>query len=233
MSDMDDKNGFLKATLLAAVVFTGVPVALSCLTSDQINYYSGNIDLIDTEKQFNTLLEANGDAVSLVLVQNYYDNAGSPVQIRTQDGLDIITSLRDAQLLNFSSYEEAYDYACQIAGDSEVVCYDVLQGLSLDNIDEIGYKRYLGREYTYQYAIVLENDQANIYDVESYRPYSDDKIQFTTVDGTTMLKDVDNVKFVGDDSVSEDSIYAYAESLVGNEEKVQKISGYSYQKTNR
>lgn len=233
MSDIDDKNGFLKATLLAAVVFTGVPVALSCLTSDQINYYSGNTDIIDTEKQFNVLLETNEDVVSLVLVQNYYDNEGSTVQIRTQDGLDIITSLRDAQLLNFSSYEEAYDYACQIAGDDEVICYDVLQGLSLDNIDEIGYKRYLGREYTYQYAIVLENDQANIYDVESYRHFGDDKIQFTTVDGVPMLKDVDNVKFVGEDSVNEDNIYTYAESLVGSEEKVQKISGYSYQKTNR
>lgn len=233
MSEIGDAKGFWKASLLVAVVFTGVPVALSCLTSDQINYYSGNTDFIDTEKQFNTLLEANGDVVSLVLVQNYYDNAGSTVQIRTQDGLDVITSLRDAQLLSFSSYEEAYDYACQIAGDSEVVCYDVLQGLSLDNIDEIGYKRYLGREYTYQYAIVLENDQANIYDVESYRHFGDDKIQFTTVDGVPMLKDVDNVKFVGEDSVNEDNIYTYAESLVGSEEKVQKISGYSYQKTNR
>ena len=231
MSDIDDKNGFLKATLLAAVVFTGVPVALSCLTSDQINYYSGNTDLIDTEKQFNTLLEANGDVVSLTLVQNYYDNTGSTVQIRTQDGLDIITSLRDAQLLNFSSYEEAYDYACQIAGDDKVICYDVLQGLSLNNIDEIGYKKYLGREYTYPYAIVLENDQANIYDVESYRRYSDDKIQFSTVDGTTMLKDVDNVKFIGEDTVSDGSIYSYAESLVGSDEKVQKISGPTYQKT--
>ena len=166
-----------------------------------------------------------------MLVQNYYDNEGSTVQIRTQDDLDIITSLRDAQLLNFSSYEEAYDYACQIAGDDKVICYDVLQGLSLDNIDEIGYKKYLGREYTYPYAIVLENDQANIYDVDSYRRYSDDKIQFTTVDGTTMLKDVDNVKFVGEDSVNEDNIYAYAESLVGSDEKVQKISGPTYQKT--
>ena len=168
-----------------------------------------------------------------MLVQNYYDNEGSTVQIRTQDGLDIITSLRDAQLLNFSSYEEAYDYACQIAGDDKVICYDVLQGLSLDNIDEIGYKRYLGREYTYQYAIVLENDQANIHDVESYRHFGDDQIQFTTVDGVPMLKDVDNVKFVGEDSVNEDNIYTYAESLVGSEEKVQKISGHAYQKTNR
>ena len=233
MSEIGDTKGFWKATLLVACGVTGGLVALSCLVSDQINYYSGNTDFIDTEKQFNTLLEANGDVVSLVLVQNYYDNAGSTVQIRTQDGLDVITSLRDAQLLNFSSYEEAYDYACQIAGDDKVICYDVLQGLSLDNIDEIGYKRYLGREYTYQYAIVLENDQANIHDVESYRHFGDDQIQFTTVDGVPMLKDVDNVKFVGEDSVNEDNIYTYAESLVGSEEKVQKISGHAYQKTNR
>lgn len=231
MSEMGDKKGFWKASFLVAFGLTGGGVALSCLVSDQINYYSGNTDFIDTEKQFNTLLEANGDVVSLTLVQNYYDNTGSTVQIRTQDDLDIITSLRDAQLLNFSSYEEAYDYACQIAGDDEVICYDVLQGLSLNNIDEIGYKKYLGREYTYPYAIVLENDQANIYDVESYRRYSDDKIQFTTVDGTTMLKDVDNVKFIGEDTVSDGSIYSYAESLVGSDEKVQKISGPTYQKT--
>ena len=231
MSEMGDKKGFWKASFLVAFGLTGGVVALSCLTSDQINYYSGNTDIIDTEKQFNVLLEANGDVVSLTLVQNYYDNTGSTVQIRTQDGLDIITSLRDAQLLNFSSYEEAYDYACQIAGDDKVICYDVLQGLSLNNIDEIGYKKYLGREYTYPYAIVLENDQANIYDVESYRRYSDDKIQFTTVDGTTMLKDVDNVKFIGEGTVSDGSIYSYSESLVGSDVKVQKISGPTYQKT--
>ena len=80
---------------------------------------------------------------------------------------------------------------------------------------------------------MLENDQANIYDVDSYRRFGDDKIQFTTVDGVPMLKDVDNVKFVGDEDTSEDNIYAYAESLVGSEEKVQKISGHAYQKTNR
>jgi len=76
-----------------------------------------------------------------------------------------------------SSYEEAYDYACQVAGAAEVVSYDSMLELNLEDIDQIGHKRYLGRNYTYQYAIVLENDYANIYDVDSYSRWSDDKIQ--------------------------------------------------------
>lgn len=53
MSEMGDKKGFWKASFLVAFGLTGGVVALSCLTSDQINYYSGNTDIIDTEKQFN------------------------------------------------------------------------------------------------------------------------------------------------------------------------------------
>ena len=59
MSEMGDKKGFWKASFLVAFGLTGGVVALSCLTSDQINYYSGNTDIIDTEKQFNVLLETN------------------------------------------------------------------------------------------------------------------------------------------------------------------------------
>ena len=225
-----DKN-FAKATLVFAVGLTAGTVALSMFVNENVMYLLGNSDKIDTEKQFNVLIEPNGDNVSLVLVQNYYDNSGSTVQILTQDGLGIITSLRDAQLLNISSYEEAYNYACQIVKDADVVSYDSLQGLDLDDINQIGYKRYLGRNYNYQYAIVLEDQQANIYEVDTYRHWEDDKIQFTTLEGDVLLKDVDNVKFVGCENVDKDSVYAYAESLVGNADNIHEISSKVYQKT--
>lgn len=225
-----DKD-FVKATIGFAGIITAGSVFLSVAVSDNSNYLLGNSDKIDTEKQFNVLIEPNGDTVSLVLVQNYYDNTGSTVQIRTQDGLDIITSLRDAQLLNVSNWEEAYDYACQIARDNQIVSYDMMQGLNLKDIDQIGYKRYLGRGYTYQYAIVLENDYANIYDVETYRRWDDNKIQFTTGDGTVLLKDVDNVKFVGYENTDLDSVYAYAETLVGDSENIHEMVSKAYHKT--
>ena len=130
-----------------------------------------------------------------------------------------------------SSYEETYDYACQVAGDAEVVSYDSMLELNLEDIDQICHKRYLGRNYTYQYAIVLENDYANIYDVDCYSRWSDDKIQFTTLDGDVLLKDVNNVKFVGCENTDEDSVYAYAETLVRSEENIREISSKVYQKT--
>lgn len=210
----------------AAIKFSvGATAGVICLTaffSDGQKFILGNVDKLDTEKKFNTLIEANGDNVSVVFVKNYYDNSGSTVQIRTQDGLEVLTSLKNAQLLDVSDYQQAYEYASKLADgdDGKVVCYDENQDLSLD-IENIGYKRHLMKSRNFNYALVLEDDDlATLYEVDSYRKWADDKIQFTTVDGAVLLKNVDMVKLLSIDNASIDSVYEYATSLVGDDDNL-------------
>lgn len=225
---------FKKAAIKLSVGATAGVICLTAFFSDEQKFIFSNIDKFDTEKKFNTLIEANGDNVSLVFVKNYYDNSGSTVQIRTQDGLEVLTSLKNAQLLDVSDYQQAYEYANRLAAgdDDKVFCYDENQDLSLD-IEKIGYKKHLLRSYNFNYAIVLEDDGlATLYEVASYRRWSDDKIQFTTVDGDVLLKSADMVKLLSIDNASMDSVYEYATSLVGDDDNLidNTIKVYKKQK---
>lgn len=225
---------FKKAAIKLSVGATAGVICLTAFFSDEQKFIFSNIDKFDTEKKFNTLVEANGDNVSLVFVKNYYDNSGSTVQIRTQDGLEVLTSLKNAQLLDVSDYQQAYEYANRLAAgdDDKVFCYDENQDLSLD-IEKIGYKKHLLRSYNFNYAIVLEDDGlATLYEVASYRRWSDDKIQFTTVDGDVLLKSADMVKLLSIDNASMDSVYEYATSLVGDDDNLidNTIKVYKKQK---
>lgn len=213
-----------------ATVGTVTIMGLTAIVSENIRLV-GNRDIFDTEKKFNTLIETNGDNISIVFVDNYYDNYGSTVQIRTRDGLEVLTSLKNAQLMDVTDYSQAYNYAYRWAEENaeNIICYDEEQDLSLD-IEDIGYKKYLRKSYTFRYAIVLEEDKAVLYEVDSYRKWTDDKIQFITTDGSVLLKSVDSVKLVSIENADLDSLYKYAASLVGGSDNILDSTIKVYQK---
>ena len=74
---------------------------------------------------------------------------------------------------------------------------------------------------------------SNIFDLSSWRDWDeDDKIQLSIKDGPVILKDMNEVKLLNTENASEDSVYNYALSLAGNEDRVfnhsDKVKVYTY-----
>lgn len=176
----------------------------------------GNKKMLDFNKNFNVVVETNGDAVSVAGIQEYSDYDGSQVQFVTDDGLRVLSSTHQTQLLNADSNESLMNYANQLTNDSEnIINYNELQGVELSIKKSSWNKNLLDLNFTYDYAIVLSDNVATIVSIDNWKDYEDDKIQIQLEDGTYILTNADKIKLINDDSAGENSIENYARSLVG------------------
>lgn len=199
----------------------GMAVMKSCAA------VGGNKDIIDTKKSFNIALDENDDAVSITNITSYNDYEGSQIQFTTQDNLVVLTSTINTQLLSQYDYSLVKEYAIALAnGDEEkVYSYDELQGMSLQMPESGWNKDFFDLQYTYTHALISSEHCIVIAEIDSWRTYSeDDKIQLTLTNGTTILKDVADVKLLDATYASEESVYNYALSLVGDESKIMYYS---------
>lgn len=182
-----------------------------------------NKQVVDLNKSFNVVVEANEDNVSLVAVKYYSDYNGMQSQFVTEDGLRVLTSAHQANFLNVKDSQIAEDFALALAGnDSEkVIDYNELQGVEIDTKNTIYNKDGFDMHYKYNKAIILSGDNAIIVDLKTWKDYdSDDKIQLTFKNGTTHLTSIDKIKIINDEKAKDDSLKNYAISLVGDEQKV-------------
>lgn len=184
----------------------------------------GNKQLVDLNKNFNAVAEVNGDCVSVLGIEKYSDYSGSQVQFVTNDGLVVLTSTHQTQLLNVESGNELKKYALSLAAFEEenINDYDEMQGLTFE-ANNLGWrnKTLVDLQFVFDKAIILQDDIATIVELETWKDYeADDKIQLRIVNGPDVLTSIDNVKLINDDNASENSLKNYAISLVGSEEKV-------------
>ena len=71
-----------------------------------------------------------------------------------------------------------------------------------------------------EYSLEGEEGLA-IFDISSWRDWdSDDKIQLAISGGPVILKDMSEVKLLNSENADEDSIYNYALSLAGSEDRI-------------
>ena len=86
-------------------------------------------------------------------------------------------------------------------------------------------KDFFDLQYTYTHALISSEHCIVIAEIDSWRTYAeDDKIQLTLTNGTTILKDVADVKLLDATYAGEESVYNYALSLVGDESKIMYYS---------
>ncbi|HIS39115.1 MAG TPA: hypothetical protein IAB45_06380 [Candidatus Onthousia faecavium] len=159
-------------------------------------------------------MDENEDSISISLIQGYSDYSGSTFQFKTRDGLVVLTDSKDSQLLRVDSFEALSSYAEIFSnGDSDkVVSYDELQDISTD-IDDLSFTKD---------TVLIEGEEGlAIFDISSCRDWdSDDKIQLAISGGPVILKDMGEVKLLNSENADEDSIYNYALSLTGSEDKI-------------
>ena len=176
----------------------------------------GNKQIVDFNKAFNVALEPNGDSISVVGIQNYNDYEGSQVQFVTNDGLRILSSTHQLQLVNAKDQTSLDNYTRSLQDFDDVVMYysdDIQYGDGFN-------KKLVDFAYTFNKAIILKDESATIVELETWRDYEDDKIQIKLKDGTCILTEADQLKLVNDKEAAEGAVERYAASLVGSEENV-------------
>jgi len=184
----------------------------------------GNRQNIDFNKYFNVVVEVNGDNVSVVGMNEYSDYQGTQIQFFTNDGLRVLSSTHQTQLLKVESQErlDAYTYLLSGKEEENIIYYDSLQGTSaaIDYSSQLFDKNIFDLHFTYNKAIILTDETAIIVELESWKDYEDDKIQLKLTNGICILTEIDKVKLVNDEEASWDSLRNYAITLVGTKEKV-------------
>lgn len=176
----------------------------------------GNKQIVDFNKAFNVALEPNGDSISVVGIVNYNDYEGSQVQFVTTDGLRVLSSTHQLQLLNVKSQQSLDTYTTSLQDDDDVVMYynnDIQFGDGFN-------KKLVDFAYVFNKAIILKDESATIVEIDTWRDYDDDKIQVRLTDGTCILTEVDKIKLVNDKEAQEGAVERYASSLVGSEDNV-------------
>lgn len=184
---------------------------------------SSNRDNLDTEKSFNAVMDENENSISISLIDGYSDYNGSTYQFRTRDGLVVLTDSKDSQLLRVDSFEELSSYAEIFAnGNSDkIASYDELQGLSVDVDYDSFTKEYFDMNYDFNSVLIEGEDGIAIFDISSWRDWDDDdKVQLSIIDGPVILKDMGEVKLLNSENADENSIYNYALTLAGSEDRV-------------
>ena len=184
---------------------------------------SSNRDNLDTEKSFNAVMDENENSISISLIDGYSDYNGSTYQFRTRDGLVVLADSKDSQLLRVDSFEELSSYAEIFAnGNSDkVASYDELQGLSVDVDYDSFTKEYFDMNYDFDSVLIEGEDGIAIFDISSWRDWDDDdKVQLSISDGPVILKDMGEVKLLNSENADENSIYNYALTLAGSEDRV-------------
>lgn len=182
-----------------------------------------NKQIIDLNKSFNVVVEANDDNVSLVAVKYYSDYTGTQSQFVTEDGLRVLTSTHQTNFLNVEDSQIADNFALALAGNDpeKVIDYNELQGVEIDTKYTIYNKDKLDIHNEYNKAIILSGDYATIVELKSWKDYKkDDKVQLTFKDDTVHFTNIDKVKIINDKKAKEDSLKNYAFSLVGDENNI-------------
>lgn len=201
--------------------FTKKGIAL-CLAAGMslVSLTACNKQVVDFNKAFNVVVEKNDENVSVVGIKEYTDYSGTMVQFVTMDGLVIISSTMQTQLVNVKNEEALDSYISSITYDEEnITSYDELQNTKIKYGDKFN-KDILDTRLSYNKAILVSDDTVTIFEISKWLDYEDDKIQIKLKDGTCMLQNADKIKIINDKNAREDSLINYAASLVGSKDKV-------------
>ena len=75
--------------------------------------------------------------------------------------------------------------------------------------------------YDFDSVLIEGEDGIAIFDISSWRDWDDDdKVQLSISDGPVILKDMGEVKLLNSENADENSIYNYALTLAGSEDRV-------------
>ena len=183
---------------------------------------NSNRDNFDTVKEFNAVIDYNGEGTMIAKVDNYSDYSGEVVEYSTADGLQVLTGVQNVGLVRATDYDNVYDLAVELSGGevSRVISYDKLQNLST-RLDAYGWNKTYSLNYNFNYCIIENENGVFVKKVVSWKDWDDDdKVQVEFEDGTVILTDFTNLKLVNTEYAGTNSLYNYALALAGDESRL-------------
>lgn len=178
----------------------------------------GNKDMWDTEKGFNFAVESNNGVVSVTGIDKYCDYTGEQIQLYTKDGLIILTSTRNTELIKSSEQTALENYITLKAGTGDIMYVDEMNGRELD-FDTSYHKKWFDSTYTFDKVIMQEDDHILVGNIKQWTDYEDDKVQVILNNDITVLVYATDIKLVSTNG-NEEAFYNYCLSLVGDEDKI-------------
>lgn len=175
-----------------------------------------NKKIFDFNKAYNVVTEKNADNLSIIGIDRYWDYEGIQSQFQTNDGLLILSSTKQTQLIYTENQENFETYIDSLTTDADTITWCNEINYSKDRWN----KNLLDFNYSYNKAIILSDDTATIVNISKWTDYSDDKIQLILEDDSCILTNCDNIKLINDNNAEEGALEKYAASLVGNSDNV-------------
>lgn len=188
-----------------------------------IKKLGSNRDNVDLTKEYNVIEDYNYGSISLANIVSYSDYKGLTVEVVTQDGLKILTGTNTSELINVDNFELARKYAEEMTGNNKekVVSYDEISGLDTKVQSSVWNKNIFNYNYDYNYAITETENGVYVRKIVSWRDWNeDDKLQLELEDGSVILTSYTNTKLISTLEAGPKSLYNYAVSLAGSEDKV-------------
>lgn len=214
-------RNYIEKELLIYLLVFGTAATFGAVKG--IKKLGSNRDNIDLVKEYNIIEDYDYGSVSLAQIVSYSDYSGLTVEVITQDGLKILTGLNSAELIKTDNYEIAYNMALEMSGgnDSSIVYYDEIRGLDTGIHSNGWNKKYLNYNYDYNYAITETKAGVCVRKIVSWKDWDeDDKVQIEFEDGSVILTDYAHTKLVSTLDSAPTSLYKYAVSLAGSEDRV-------------
>lgn len=82
-------------------------------------------------------------------------------------------------------------------------------------------KEYFDMLYDFDSVLIESEDGIAIFDLASWRDWDeDDKVQLSIKDGPVILRDMSKIKLLNSENAGKNSIYNYALTLAGSEDRV-------------
>ena len=176
-----------------------------------------NMSLIDTKYGQNTALIMGDDSAVAFDIKDWKDYEGEQYQIRTSNGLILLTSSFDTDLL----FGESNKYTVESIAKKAISEDGEIHNFSKDENHIFNYE-LIDTNWRYNKAILFNKNNAVVLNVNNWKDYEGEQLQIVTDDQLVILLSSYNSKLLYDKQ-SDIKAEEFAKMYVGDDGKVTEL----------
>ena len=192
--------------------------ASAALLATAATLSSCNRSIIDTKYGLDTALVVGDDTAIAFDVQEWRDYEGEQYQLRTKDGLIMLTASFDTDLF----YGHSNTYSAQRFGANAISPNGELYDLVHSNVDHLFNYDLIDTNWKYNKAVTFNNNKALVLNIAKWRDYEGEQLQVITDDNMVLLLSSYHSKLFYDTN-STTKAKDFAEMYVGTDGTVSEL----------
>ena len=177
-----------------------------------------NRSIIDTKFGLDTALVVGDDTAITFDVQEWRDYEGEQYQLRTTDGLIMLTASFDTDLF----YGHSNTYSAHNFGANAISPNGELYDLAHNKVDHIFNYDLIDTNWKYNKAVTFNDNKALILNIAKWRDYEGEQLQIVTDDNMVLLLSSYHSKLFYDEK-STTKAKDFAEMYVGTDGTVSEL----------